>query len=235
MAIVHLADRGIYSITFGVPSFDAELKILREPRAFTAACALLPAFAPWADPARAEPITEVLAMGGLQNVLREGPHASGVIAIGDALCQTNAAYGWGIALGMDHAVALAESLDDHPAVEDATRAYHARVGVETRARWELSAQQDRARIGAWRGEPFDERDHRAAVQRALAPAIMLDPFVFRAVMRSTLLLDGADALLDPELSVRARDAIARSPRPTPLPVPTRDALLATVRSVRDPE
>jgi 2-polyprenyl-6-methoxyphenol hydroxylase-like FAD-dependent oxidoreductase len=230
IAIVHLADRGIYSITFGVPSFDAELKVLRDRRAFAAACALLPAFAPWADGARAEPITEVLAMGGLQNVLREQPHGSGVIAIGDALCHTNAAYGWGIALGMEHAVALGEILQDSPSVEDATRAYHTRVGPETRARWEQSVQQDRARIGAWRGEPPHEHDHRAAVLRALAPAIMLDPFVFRAVMRSSLLLDGADALLDPELMARARDAIARSPQAVPLPVPTRDMLLAAVRS-----
>ena len=65
LATVHLAERGVHSITFGVPTFDAELKALRDPRAFAAGCALLPAFAPWCEPSRTEPITEVLAMGGL--------------------------------------------------------------------------------------------------------------------------------------------------------------------------
>ncbi len=228
-AIVHLADRGYYSITFGVPIHDAELKILRDRRAFAAICALLPAFAPWADEARAEPVTDVLAMGGLQNVLRERPYAPGVIAIGDALCHTNAAYGWGVSLGMEHAVALAEILQGAPSIEEATSAYHDRVGPETRARWELSVQQDRARVSAWRGEPFDARDQRAAVQRALAPAVMLDPVVFRAVMRSALLLDDADALLDPALIARARLASARSTQATLAPVAERDEVLAAVR------
>jgi flavin-dependent dehydrogenase len=141
LAIVHLADRGVHSITFGIPTFDAELKILREERAFAAACTTLPAFAPWADPARVEPIGDVLAMGGLQNVLRSflqsgRPTAPRVISIGDALCHTNAAYGWGVALGFDQANALATVMHETEDPNAIALAYHARVWPEAKARWE---------------------------------------------------------------------------------------------------
>lgn len=232
LAIVHLADRDFYSITFGVPTFDAELKILRDAQAFTAACTALPSFAPWVAPARAEPVGDVLAMGGLQNVLHpflrdDRPIAPGVIPIGDALCHTNAAYGWGMSLGFEHAVALAEVLRETEELDEVAAAYHARVWPEAEARWELSVQQDRARTRQWRGEPPPPDDTRATALRRLTPAVMLDPGVFRAVMRSSLLLDRADALLDPSLLARAVAAIDRrgpvAASPTP---PTRAEWLA---------
>ena len=234
LAIVHLADRGVHSITFGIPTFDAELKILREERAFAAACATLPAFAPWADPAGVEPISDVLAMGGLQNVLRSflqdgRPIAPRVIPIGDALCHTNAAYGWGVSLGFDHASALATVMQDTDDPNAIALAYHARVWPEAKARWELAMQQDRARIRHWQGEAPDSGDARATAMREVTPAIMLDAGVFRAVMRCSLLLDPADALLDPMLLARARAAINRREPIPAAPAPTtREQFLAVL-------
>jgi len=234
LAIVHLADRGVHSITFGIPTFDAELKILREERAFAAACATLPAFAPWADPAGVEPISDVLAMGGLQNVLRSflqdgRPIAPRVIPIGDALCHTNAAYGWGVSLGFDHASALATVMQDTDDPNAIALALHARVWPEAKARWELAMQQDRARIRHWQGEAPDSGDARATAMREVTPAIMLDAGVFRAVMRCSLLLDPADALLDPMLLARARAAINRREPIPAAPAPTtREQFLAVL-------
>ncbi|MEO8844830.1 MAG: NAD(P)/FAD-dependent oxidoreductase [Kofleriaceae bacterium] len=228
LALVHLAERGIHSITIATPTFDAELKCLRESASFTALCRFLPAFAPWADAARFEPIGDVLAMGGIQNVLRERAHAPRVIAIGDALCHTNAAYGWGMSLGMDHATALADTLDEVRSLDDVGTAYHARVDPEARARWELSTQQDRTRVRAWRGEPPARDDQRAAAMRAVAPAAMVDPHVFRVVMKVSSLLASADVLLDAELQARARAALAKTPPPAPPAPPSRDDALAAI-------
>ena len=235
LATVHLADRGVHSITFGVPTFDAELKALRESRAFEAATAALPAFAPWAEEARVTACSDVLAMGGLQNVLRpllrDGrPAVPGVLPIGDALCHTNAAYGWGLTFGMEHAVALAAALRESPSPDALALAYEARVWPEAKARWALSVEQDRARVRAWRGEPPLAQDSRAAAVRALGAAMMLDRHLFRAVMRSSLLLDSADALLDGELLARAAAAVERrGPAAPPPPAPTRDAIVAAMR------
>ncbi len=236
LATVHLADRGVHSITYAVPTGDAELKALRDVRAFEAATAALPTFAPWAAEERVRPCTDVLAMGGLQNVLRpfvrDGvPIAPGVIPIGDALCHTNAAYGWGMTIGMEHAAALLLSLRETESPAALALAYAARVWPEAQARWALSSEQDRTRVRAWRGEPPRAEDTRAAAARALAPAVMLDADVFRAVMRSTLLLDPADALLDPALLARAQVALERRGAvPAPPPPPTREAILAAMRA-----
>ena len=49
---------------------DAGLKVLRHNAAFDAACAAIPGLAAWTDPARAEPVTDVLPGGSLLNHYR---------------------------------------------------------------------------------------------------------------------------------------------------------------------
>lgn len=177
----------------------------------------------------------MLAMGGLQNVLRSflqngRPIAPRVISVGGALCHTNAAYGWGVALGFDHASALATIMQETEDPDAISLAYHARVWPEAKARWELSIQQDHARIRQWRGETPDSCDARATALRAVALAMMLDASVFRTVIRCSLLLDPADALLDPELLTGARAVIdRRGPIPAPPVPPTRKQFLAVLR------
>ena len=231
VGMVHLADRGVYSITFAVPTFDPELKAMRDPRAFAAVCGLLPAFAPWADPERAEPVGDVVAMGGLQNVLRARPSAPGVVAVGDSLCHTNAAYGWGISLGMRHAAALADTLAAGATGSELGREYLAAVLPDAHARWTLSAQLDRARARRWRGEPAREDDLLAAVMPRLAPATLADATVFRAMMRVNHLLASPDELLAPELVEYAR---AASVAPPPAPPSRAEALAAIRAAVQSP-
>ena len=233
-AIVHLADRGVFSVTFCVPTHDHELRVVREPSAFDAVCAALPPLAPWVATETAGPISPVLAMGGLQNVLRPFvrdllPLAVGLLPIGDTFCHTNAAYGWGVALGIAHALAAADALDAHSDDPRAmARAYHARVWPEAEARWRVSSEQDRARGRLWRGETAPMSDApRARTLAALMPAAMRDAHVFRAAMRFSALLDPADALLgDVALHERARAVLAAAPPVARPPMPTRAELLA---------
>jgi len=71
---------------------DRELKILRRVDAFEAAVATMPSLHSWTS--RSEPITDVLAMGSLQNSLRRYRSGGrrgvpGFVPVGDALCHTN--------------------------------------------------------------------------------------------------------------------------------------------------
>jgi len=60
-------DNGTFAAVFAVPTGVTELKVLQHEAAFEAAIAQIPALAVWANADLAEPVTAVLAMGGLQN------------------------------------------------------------------------------------------------------------------------------------------------------------------------
>ncbi len=236
LAIVHLADRGVFSITIAIPTNDHELRALLADAAFDAACTALPALAPWVAVDRSIAISPVLAMGGLQNVLhsvvdQSESVVSGLLPLGDALCHTNAAYGWGMALGLGHAFSLVDALDLHSDPRALAIDYVARVAAENEARWRVASEQDRQRVHTWRGEALDHDDvPRAKILREVAAAMMLDPRVFRAVGRFSTLLDPAATLLeDAELLRLARLAVAGRPAVTPPAAPSRAELLASLR------
>ncbi len=236
LAIVHLADRGVFAITLGLPVDERDLRVIRHDAAFEAMCAALPPFAPWVAPATAAAISPVLPMGGLQNVLRalvqdEEPVATGIVPIGDTLCHTNAVYGWGMALGMEHAFALADALEREPRDARALALdYHARVAAENEGRWRVSMEVDRVRTRAWRGEPMSGGDVPCAEAfRAVQAAAMLDPRFFRAASRFSSLLDPAATLLgDAALLADARAAVAAAPVVAPPVAPSRADVLTAL-------
>src|SRR5262249_37324379 len=73
---------------------------------------LIPQLAPWTDPRRFEPITDVMAGGGLTNTYRGqlGEHGRvptpGLFFAGDAVCTTYPAAGRGVSLGLRQAKTL---------------------------------------------------------------------------------------------------------------------------------
>ncbi len=236
MLMVHLADNGIFSISMAVATREPELRALRDHVAFDAAAGLLAPLQPWL--AVATPISPVLAMGGLQNVLRPflldgAPVALGLLPLGDALCHTNAAYGWGVTIGMEHVYALGDAMAAHG--DDgraAAEAYHSRVWPEAEARWRVASEQDRARMRTWQGEPVDDADTPgAAALREITASSMADPGLFRALMRFITLLDPAETLLgNPALREVARTVLASAPAPARPTLPTRDEFLAAIRA-----
>ena len=236
LAIVHLADRGVFAITLALPTDEHALRVIREEAAFDALCAVLPAFAPWVEPKTAIGISPVFSMGGLQNVLRafvdDGePVVVGLLPLGDALCHTNAAYGWGMTLGMNHAFEIVDALDRHPTDRRALAIdYHRRISAENEGRWRISVEQDRVRTRAWRGEPATNDDvPRARILREIQAAAMLDARIYRAASRFSMMLDPADTLLaDAALLEIARSALAAQPPVAVSPGPSRAEALAAL-------
>lgn len=114
-------DDRTFSLTLAVRSDDAELRRrLQDPEAFLAAGATSPTVAPWLEPDRSAPTTDVYAMGGLVNRRRRfldeagRPRVLGLHAVGDAHTCTNPLYGRGSSLAVLQAALLADAVAAHP-------------------------------------------------------------------------------------------------------------------------
>jgi 2-polyprenyl-6-methoxyphenol hydroxylase-like FAD-dependent oxidoreductase len=117
-SIVFLHERGHFSVLLVRPTADAALKVLRHNAAFEAACRAIPGLAEWTNPARAEPITDVLPGGPLRNAFRgqhsvDGrPAVPGLVSIGDAVATTTPTFGRGLTttfLQVQHLLALIDA------------------------------------------------------------------------------------------------------------------------------
>ena len=254
---VFVGDNDTYSITFGVPTEDADLRaLLREP-GFTKAARAIPALAPWVEPTLAEPLTGVEVMARLLNRSRrflvgEGDAASplvtGLLAVGDAHTCTNPLYGRGCSLGFVSAHLLAEALAEHgddPVA--AALAYEASMRREVHPWYRSAVAQDRqdrsARglavpddgegdlTGGTATAGLDPDNVRSLLRDGLMPAVATDPVVFRAFLRMFNLLDSPDRLMrDPDLLTRVLTVWQdRENRPEPAPFgPDREGLLAVL-------
>ena len=251
---VFVGDNDTYSITFGVPSEDAELRaLLREP-GFTVAARSIPALAPWVDPAVADPITGVEVMARLLNRGRRfldpdgQPVVLGLLAVGDAHTCTNPLYGRGCSLGFVAAHLLADALaasGDDPLA--AALAYEEAMGREVVPWYRSSVAQDRADRAArgltvsddeegsllggagGAGAMLDAESARSLLREGLFPATRTDPVVFRAFLRTFNLLDPPDRILrDPDVIGRVLTVWQdRANREEPPPAgPDREELLA---------
>lgn len=133
------------------PTTTLQLAGLRHNDAYQAAAQAVPNLAPWTDPERFEPITDVLVGGGLTNTYRyQGtepgvPPARGLYFVGDTVCTTNPAAGRGLTLGLRQAQHLLGLLDE-PDVDaddvsrglDAWSDTHVRPWFHDHVRWDAT-------------------------------------------------------------------------------------------------
>jgi 2-polyprenyl-6-methoxyphenol hydroxylase-like FAD-dependent oxidoreductase len=219
---------------------DRELKILRRVDAFEATVAAMPTLHSWTS--RSEPITDVLAMGSLQNSFRRYGSGGrrgvrGFVPVGDALCHTNPMFALGLSQSLIHAFALAGALADASLPEDVPEAYHSAVEPEAVERYVLATECDQSRGRWWRGEPVDFVHRAGARQLFLLAAggatALGDPDIFRAHVRRLGFLDRTAVLDDDDglqQRMESRFAEIRSARPPPSG-PARDELLALLARV----
>ena len=184
-------DNGTWSVTLYASAGDQPLKALRDAEKWTKVVRACPRHAHWLD--GGEPITPVMAMGGIVDRLRSlngngaGP-ALGVLSLGDAWACTNPSMGRGMSLGIVHAGILRRVVREHadrPA--DLVSAFAAETERELLPWYESTVLVDRERmaqiIALRNGEAPAVSDHPfARVGRALAPAMSRDPDVFRSAL-----------------------------------------------------
>lgn len=247
---IFLGDGGIFSVTLAASPDDAPLRGLLRTGPFDTAARAIPATAPWVDPERAEPITEVHGMASLRNTRRwlvrpeDGePVALGVVAVGDAALHTNPLYGRGCTFALVHACMAADALAAHGAdLRALALAFDADTRREIVPWYELACSQDRDAIevakrlreGTARLDPkpgsgaVDPKVYmRDLIRRGLLPAIQQDPDVLRAFMRSLNLLDPpADLMKRPDVLQKVLAFYqARHEREEPVLGPGREAMI----------
>lgn len=211
-----LGDNGTFAIALMVPSFDPELKTLREPDRHHACCAALPEVQDWVDPARSRPITDVSSMGALRTTWLAYDKAApdGFVAVADAFCHTDPSFALGLSLGLVHGFALA---DAH--LRGDVRSFWSTTVPELRERFELARDVSEARLARLRGEQPNPSSA-ASTFAALNAAARDDPDLFRIAFRRAGFLERLGPI--------------EHPLPPPAPAPdapiSRDALLAAINA-----
>lgn len=233
-------DNETFSITFGVPTGDKDLRALRNADAWESAIREMAPLAPWTADGLADPISDVETMARLENRLRRfvvdgEPVAPGLVVIGDAAMATNPWYGKGCSAAGVAAEALCAALDDHGADRRAIAlAVDESMRTLLEPHYDLSCKQDADRIKLHAAlHDGTEPDPVAAATRdfvlnGLIPATRTDPDVYRAFFRSFNMLDEPAALLsDPTVLAAAGAAHAGKDDRPPEPAlgPERDRLL----------
>jgi 2-polyprenyl-6-methoxyphenol hydroxylase-like FAD-dependent oxidoreductase len=231
-------DAGVWSVTIYIASHDAALKGLRDLEQWTALVAACPRHAHLLD---GEPITGVMAMGGIADrrrrlVVSGAPVATGVVAVGDSWACTNPSRGRGITMGLMHAAGTTEVIGRHLGQPAALALAHHEMTETTVAPWYEDTvalgRAHRERINASiEGRPPAGTPRPGPVTgREIALAMTRDPDVFRAAleMTSMLALPG-EIMTRPGFAERVKAAAAADdaagPGPAGPPGPSRDDLL----------
>ncbi|WP_242614163.1 NAD(P)/FAD-dependent oxidoreductase [Actinomadura roseirufa] len=237
-------DHDTFAICFEGHPGDEDMRLLRHTWAFEAAAAAIPAVAPWVDPANGTPLDDVQIMGGHHNVRRHyvvdgRPLVLGLLPVGDSLCTTNPAYGWGAAMALTYAFAAAEAVGRHGGDLTATAlAYENAIASEADAVFRESAAMDRARIYRITGREVPEHDRlemerQQLILEGLSTNVLLDIELGRAFCRRVNLVGPADAVLgNPELAIRAGRRRDLEPDEAPEPPLGRDELRAVIEAAR---
>jgi 2-polyprenyl-6-methoxyphenol hydroxylase-like FAD-dependent oxidoreductase len=111
LAMIFPQDDCTHSALIVRATSDDALAQLRHNACFEELTPRIPQLAPWVDLGEFEPITDVMAGGGLTNTYRSQfgdgrPAVAGLFFAGDAVCTTNPAAGRGVSLGLRQAQAL---------------------------------------------------------------------------------------------------------------------------------
>ena len=221
VAVVAPADNGMFCVTFGCMAEDPVMRALRDPAAFDAAVAAIPALAAWTGRDRVTVESGVLSMADRSNrFVQLPPGVSGIVLLGDSAMCTNPGYGRGVGLALMHARALADVLDAVGEDPDAvTRAFGGFTSAELEPWYRQAVAGDRVRLAigrrVLRGEPLEAiggpgDDPAVRFARGAPHAVERDAVVRRASHRAFQLLDPPSTYWgNPEMAARV-EAVWRS-------------------------
>jgi 2-polyprenyl-6-methoxyphenol hydroxylase-like FAD-dependent oxidoreductase len=228
------SDNDTWSVTIYTSSGDRPLKRLRDLGLWTALVRACPLHAQWLE---GEPISEVVAMGGIvdryRRLIVDGrPVATGLALLGDSWSCTNPSLGRGMTLGLLHAQLLAEVVRAHPDdPHDFAEAWDEITEAELAPWYRETVEEDRDRIQQIEAlrhglEASPKPGSIAWMQGALLAAASQDPDAFRAFIANRSCLSLTQEIFeDTGFMGRVLDLARGAERP-PLAGPDRDQLLA---------
>jgi 2-polyprenyl-6-methoxyphenol hydroxylase-like FAD-dependent oxidoreductase len=227
------SDNGTWSVTTYVSSGDQQLKRMRDPDAWTAVVEACPAHAHWLE---GEPISEMMAMGGVidryRRPQRDGrPLLTGIALLGDACACTNPSLGRGMSLGLMHAQGLREVVGSH--LEDPlefAQAWDAATEAQLTPWYRETVAEDRTRLGEIEAlrdglQPQQSSDPTQGLRGALLTAMLHDSELFRAFLESRCCFTPlSETFAQDGVPERIRE-LASQHEPLQIPGPDREALL----------
>ena len=225
------ADNDTWSVTFVLSSRDQQLRAMRDERAWSAALALFPLAAHWAD---AEPLGGVAPIAGIEDRIRDyapagRPVVGGLVAVGDSWASTNPTLGRGTSMALRHAVLLREVLAGTDDPWQLGLEWDRRTRAELEPLYRSTAAYDRNRLAAVEahrlGQPYDGGEAEWRATALLAAAARHHPEALRGTLEVTGFLATAT-----EVSARPgmAELLADAGPARDLPGPDRAGLLAAV-------
>jgi flavin-dependent dehydrogenase len=226
-------DNGTWSVTLYISAGDRPLKRLRDPAAWHAVVAACPMRAHFLD---GEPITEVLAMGGVIDRCRRftvdgEPVATGVASVGDAWACSNPSLGRGISLGLLHVQHLRHVVREHLEEPRAfAEAWDAVTEAELTPWYRETVAEDRDRIAEIEALRSGIKTPRptspsASLRGALLAAVPRDPDAFRALIASRGCVTRLEETFSDQQFVERILELASDSQPPPRAGPDRAQLL----------
>jgi 2-polyprenyl-6-methoxyphenol hydroxylase-like FAD-dependent oxidoreductase len=225
-------DAGTHSVLVAYPIQADEFARLRTDAGFERAARAIPNLAPWVDPSRFEPITDVMVGGNLTNTYRlQGPAlgmppARGLFFVGDTVLTTNPAGGRNVALLLGQVQHLLSVLDDpERSLVDASLALDTWAEQNLRPWFLDHVHKDRTQLERFTGKDInlDERIPSDVICAAAEVDESLRPFVgmYQGMLAGPEVLDAIEG--------KVRALLKEGWRPT-VPGPTGRELAALLRS-----
>lgn len=226
LSLVFSHDDGIVSTLLVRRTEDSALAELRHNSVFDAVVPSIPNLAPYLDPTRWEPITDVMAGAGLRNSYQSvlasdgAPAVPGLFFLGDAVLTTNPQAGRGMATGLTqvreflHLMGHTDDLAEVAVSFDMWCEQNMRPWFEDHVYWDSTLRS------RWAGHDIDVDAPIASDVVCAAAAV--DPEIAPAVMPFQAMLAGP-RILDP-FRERARAILKAGWRPPIDPGPSADHL-----------
>lgn len=228
LAVAFPQEAGTLSALIVRPSGDSDWSLLWATPAFDVAAAAIPVLAPWTDPERFEPITDVMRGGTLVNSYRgQGSPPAGIFFVGDAVCTTNPSAGRGISLGLLQAGALLALLAEHHDAKDVSAAFEAWCLESIRPWYDDHVASDAEVLRTYAGADIDVDGPLSS--DVLCAAVEVDPSLERVVSLYLGMVAPSSSPL--AIEDRVRELLRGGWRPRPCHGPGRDELLESMRLV----
>ena len=230
------SDRDTWSVTVYGTSGDPPLKQLRHVERWSAVVGACPLHAHWLD---GEPISGVLPMAGTLDRYRRlavdgRPTVTGLALVADAAICTNPSLARGLALGLDHAARLRDTVREHIADPAGfAEAWDVVTEAEFTPWYRATVATDRARLAEMEllrtGAAPPPTDPATLVRARLPLAATRDADLYRAFLEIvSCLTHPAEVFARPGLAERVLELAGEAEPPAP-PGPTRAQLLELLR------
>ena len=222
------SDRDTWSVTLFAATGDRPLKAFRHLDRWEAVVRACPLHAHWLD---GEPISDIVVMAGVLDRRRRlsdrgQPVATGIVLVGDSWACTNPSLARGLALGLDHAARLRDTVRSHADDPDELAAAWDDLTESTFTPWyQATIAIDRARLAEMRAhregeEPLPPPDEAAAIRSRLGLAASRDATAFRALMEIVGCLTLPAGVFDSRLIATIEATTQPGGRALSSPVPT---------------